>query len=60
MLSELEQFWKFIQPLIPSLIDIYDYVTDEKEQTEEKEHQLAMDLIRAAKNAEARKEIEGA
>ena len=60
MLSELEQFWKFIQPLIPSLIDIFDYVVDEKNQTAEKEQQLAMDLIRAAKDAQAKKEIEGA
>ena len=62
-MRELEEFFGFLVKLIPHLIDIYDHaqdvIDDPSKADPEKEKQLAMDLIRAAKDAQAKKEIEG-
>ena len=49
-------FMNFISLLTPALIDIYDHITSD-DNDEEKAQQLALDLIRVAKDAEARKRI---
>lgn len=54
----ITEFFRFVETVLPVLVNIFHYVKDGI-YDEEKEHQLALDLIRAAKDKQAKEEIEG-
>jgi len=55
-MSEAEEFLRFLIPFTPDLIDLYDHVQSGKNDPDY-EQQIAMNIIRKAKDAQAKKEI---
>lgn len=56
----ITEFFKFMESIMPELINLFNkLVLDEQLLSEEEEKQIAMNLIRKAKDAQAKKEIEG-
>lgn len=57
-MKTIQKILEFIIAMLPEIVAIVNHV-EAGVDDEEKERQLAMDVIRAAKNAQARREIEG-
>jgi len=55
----IDKFFSFVSAILPELIKLYNSIQSDEELTEDEEVQLAMSIIRKAKNKQAREEIEG-
>lgn len=58
-MKTIEKLLHYVIALLPELVALINHVESDKPLNEEVERQLAMNIIRKAKDLQAKKEIEG-